>query len=589
MLNDVIQAYLSPDKKTSLESALSKVEDLDALVAEANAKSAELATKAPEDLTDDDVTELQGLAEILKSVREARVKAADELAAEAQKAERAEKADAAQKLISDLGKPAEPGVEETVQPKEDEPAPPVAEAETPQESPAMVDPVVEPVVAESKELVGAGVGAAAEQFSVSSLAAPQASAVSQVANKLNHMFAVDSGGAVSSRKFDDMAEVSASVVSALNARMGGFGKNVIAQYKREDIEEFSVYGRDSDTETIDRVASMVPEWDAKAGDWKSSGQFAAGWCAPSETLYELCPFVTSLDGIVNIPEVVASRGGVRTTSGPNFATLFANASIGQVLTEAQVIAATPKTCIEIDCPPFVETRLDVNPLCITGNLLTQAGYPEYVERFIREAIAANEHKINLNVINRMVAASTAVTLPGATGPVDTSSASWFLDAASLYATWLRDRYRLRQDSMIEVVAPYWYFQQMTADLSRRNGVDLLTAEGRLRAAFAERNIRVQWVYDWQPMAATAAGAAARPTTVQILVYIPGTFVKLTSPVINLGTIHSAAQLTLNQYTALFVEEGFNVLERCFEGLVLTVPTCPSGTTGAATGSCDSTP
>jgi hypothetical protein len=581
MLDDVIKAYLSPDKKTSLESALSKVDDLDALVAEANAKSAELATKAPEDLTDDDVTELQGLAEILKSVREARTKAADELHAKAEKAERAEKAEQAQKLISDLGKPDEP-VEEA-KPKEEEPAPPVAEAETPQESPAMAEPVVEPV-AETKELVGAGVGAAPEQFSVSSLQAPvPVKNASQVGDSLTRMFSVDNGGSVTNRKYENMKEVGDAVISAFQNTMRGFGKNVLAQYKREEMEEFSVYGRDSDSEVIDRVAAKLPEWDSKAG------QFAAGWCAPSETLYELCPFVTSLDGIVDLPEVLARRGGVQTTNGPNFATLFANASIGQVLTEAQVIAGTPKTCIEVDCPPFVETRLDVNPLCITGNLLTQAGYPEYVERFIREAIAANEHKINLNVLLRMVAASTAVTLPGATGPVDTSSASWFLDAASLYATWLRDRYRLRQDALIEVVAPYWYFQQMYSDLARRNGVDLLTAEARLRAAFAERNIRVQWVYDWQPMSATAAGAAARPTTVQIMVFIPGTFVKLTSPVINLGTIHSAAQLTLNQYTALFVEEGFNVLERCFESLVLTVPTCPSGTTGAATGACDSTP
>jgi hypothetical protein len=233
--------------------------------------------------------------------------------------------------------------------------------------------------------------------------------------------------------------------------------------------------------------------------------------------------------------------------------------------------------------------LDVNPLCITGNLLATAGYPEYTERFIRMAIAANAHKINLNLLNRAVAAATAVTLPGATGPVDTSSASWFLDAASLYATWLRDRYRTSQDLLIEVVGPYWYMQQMAADLSRRSGVDLLTAEARLRAAFAERNIRVQWVYDWQPMAATAAGAAARPTSAQILVYIPGTFTKITSPVIELGTVHSAAQLAVNQYTALFVEDGFNLIERCFDSLVITVPTCPSGTTGANTGSCDSTP
>lgn len=584
MLNDVIKAYLSPDKKTSLEAALGKVEDLDALAAEATAKSKELDAKDSSELTDDDVTELEGIAEILKSVRSIRAdeakKAADELVAESQKLERAEKAEAAKQSIADLAKEPETAVEAT---EVEEPTPDttVAQDEPVQETPTMPEPQIEPA-AETKELVGAGVGGT-EQFSVSSLASPSPVALGNIGNKLNRMFAVDSGGASTSRKFDDMGEVGSAIVSALGNRMGGFGKNIVAQYKREDLDEFAVMGRDSDTEVIDRVASKLPVWD------RQEGQFAAGWCAPSETLYELCPFVTSLDGIVDLPEVVARRGGVQTTSGPNFATLFANASIGQVLTEAQVIAETPKTCIEIDCPPFTETRLDVNPLCITGNLLTQAGYPEYVERFIREAIAANEHKINLNILTRMATASTAVTLPGATGPTDTSSASWFLDAASLYATWLRDRYRLRQDALIEVVAPYWYFQQMYSDLARRTGVDLLTSESRLRSAFADRNIRVQWVYDWQPMAATAAGAAARPLTANILVYIPGTFVKLTSPVINLGTIHSAAQLTLNQYTALFVEEGFNVLERCFESLLITVPTCPSGTTGAASGACDSTP
>ena len=585
MLNDVIKAYLSPDKKTSLETALGKVEDLDALAAEASAKSKELDAKDASDLTDDDVAQLEGIAEILKTVRTQRATAAAEEAKkvteEAAQTERAEKAEAAKQSIADLGKEPEKAVETPV--KEDpQPDTPVAQAEPVQETQTMPEPQTE-AVAETKELVGAGVGGT-EQFSVSSLTSPPPVAVGGLAGtKLNRMFAVDSGGAATSRKFDAMLDVGSAVMAALESPMRGFGKNVIAQYKREELDEFSVWGRDSDTEVIEKVAAKIPEWN------RGEGQFAAGWCAPSETLYELCPFVTSLDGIVDLPEVVARRGGVQTTNGPNFATLYANASIGQVLTEAQVIAATPKTCIEIDCPPFTETRLDVNPLCITGNLLTQAGYPEYVERFIREAIAANEHKINLNILTRMATASTAVTLPGATGPVDTSSASWFLDAASLYATWLRDRYRLRQDALIEVVAPYWYFQQMYSDLARRNGVDLLTAEDRLRAAFAERNIRVQWVYDWQPMAATPALAAARPVTANILVYIPGTFVKLTSPVINLGTIHSAAQLTLNQYTALFVEEGFNVLERCFESLLITVPTCPSGTTGAATGACDSTP
>jgi len=570
-LDSVISAYVAPDKKVSLESALSKVEDLHALAAEAHERSKELAAKEPDDVTDEDIEALKNYTDVslaVTSILESRKKSAD-------------KADRFNKLKEVVGSVSLPEVK--------------AESEAGGEEPAVEPGVERDVVAvdasqeqvqvpsEVPELVGAGATAFRSVTSLPS--APPVKGKSLAGTRLTSTFAADGGGRVTERKYDSMLEIAKTVTAQFQSYPmgGGNSKTTLAVFKREELDEFTVLNRHGDTEVIDRVANMTPTWD------RTKGQFAAGWCAPSENIYELCPYVTSLDGLWDVPELLAARGGVNTTSGPNFATLYANASIGQVLTEAQVIAATPKTCIEVDCPSFVETRLDVNPLCVTGNLLTQAGYPEYVERFIRESIAANIHKINLNILLRAVTASTAVTLPGATGPVDTSSASWFLDAASLYATWLRDRYRLSQDALIEVVAPYWYMQQQTADLARRNGVDLLTSEQRLNAAFAERNIRVQWVYDWQPMSATAAGAAARPTTVQILVYIPGTFVKLTSPVINLGTVHSAAQLALNQYTALFVEEGFNLLERCFESLVITVPTCPSGTTGAATGSCDSTP
>lgn len=588
-LSDVIQSYVTPDKDVSLKSALASVEDLDALTAEAEARSDELAAKDEKDLTDDDVAELQHIASVLKSVRAVKKEKADANAAaesEAQAAQkRAEQIAEAKTAISDLGKAPEKAVDAKL---EDQAPVQVAEVTPPaQESAAVPIEPTEIIAADAgKELVGAGVGAS-EQFSVSSLrSAGPPKTGSLIGAPLTRMFA---SGAVSGRpagtKFDDMTQVAEAVIAAWGTKIGGQGKNQIAQYRRPELEEFSVWGRGQaeDEAVISRVTSNIPVWDP------STGQFAVGWCAPSETDYELCPFLTSMDGIWNVPEVVARRGGVFTNTGPDFATLFADAAIGQVLTEAQVIAETEKICIEIDCPPFTETRLDVNPLCITGNLLATAGYPEYTERFIRMAMAANAHKINLNLLLRAVAASTAVTLPGATGPVDTSSLSWFLDAASLYATWLRDRYRLQQDQLIEVVAPYWYYQQMLSDVSRRNGVDLLVADARIRAAFAERNIRVQWVYDWQPMAATAAGAAARPTTAQILVYIPGTFTKITAPVINLGVVHSAAQLAVNQYTALFVEDGFNLIERCFDALVITVPTCPSGTTGAASGSCDSTP
>jgi len=595
-LDGVLSAWLKPDKSTSLKTVLAGA-DLDKAADEARARITELSGRDAADLSDEDMLTLQHLRDVLvaaaeiRSAEQAKVKAAADRAAAVK-----EIAD----QVASLPQQAAVAVPEALPASDAKPAgdakPAAVEGEAkPVEVDAQVgvqaaaaakaatDPVPAADASAGKELVGAGVAA----FRASNLPIP-ATAVTQPTGRLSNVFAVDGAGGTTANEFGSMAEVAEALVQQLGSYpRSGPGSGVyhpLARWRRNATEEFSVGMRQQDDdEVINRlVAAHQPKWD------RAQGQFAAGWCAPSETLYELCPSLTSLDGLVDVPEVVATRGGVRTTSGPDFATLYADASVGQILTEAQVAAGTVKTCIEVDCPPFTETRLDVNPLCVTGNLLAQAGYPEYYERFIREVVAANTHKINGNVLTRMATASTAVTLPGTTGPVDTSSVSWFLDAASLYATWLRERYRTALDQVVEVVAPHWYYQQQVADLSRRNGVDILVAAQRLNEAYAERNIRVQWVYDWQGMPATPALTANRATTVQVLIYLPGTFVKLVAPVISLGTLHSAAQLATNQYTALFVEDGFNVLERCFQSLLLTIPTCPSGTTGAASGSCDST-
>ena len=50
---------------------------------------------------------------------------------------------------------------------------------------------------------------------------------------------------------------------------------------------------------------------------------AAGWCAPSEILYDLCS-LSSMDGMLDIPTIQASRGGfqIPEDGGPNFATIY---------------------------------------------------------------------------------------------------------------------------------------------------------------------------------------------------------------------------------------------------------------------------
>ena len=48
---------------------------------------------------------------------------------------------------------------------------------------------------------------------------------------------------------------------------------------------------------------------------------SAGWCAPSETIYDLCGG-GSTDGLWDVPEIQVNRGGVRYTPGPDFSALL---------------------------------------------------------------------------------------------------------------------------------------------------------------------------------------------------------------------------------------------------------------------------
>lgn len=308
---------------------------------------------------------------------------------------------------------------------------------------------------------------------------------------------------------------------------------------------------------------------------------AGGWCAPSETVYDLCePETTS--GMVSVPETQIRRGGLRFPVSPLFSDIYTNT--GFIQTEAQNIAATPKPCYEIGCPSFTEVRLDAVGLCITAGILQQRGYPEMVSRVIRGALTAHAHRVNKYVIDKMVALSTAVTAPviGFGAWADT------LSALELQVVDIRYKYRLGDNSAVEAVAPAWLKPIMRADLAVRNGSDpnSSTSDAQLTAHFRDRNVNVQWVLDWQDSYAGggtlggAAAATAWPTTAKILIYPAGTFVKGVADVIELSGIYDSVNIRTNSYTALFSEEAVLVAKRCMEGRVITLDElCPSGRTG----------
>jgi hypothetical protein len=316
---------------------------------------------------------------------------------------------------------------------------------------------------------------------------------------------------------------------------------------------------------------------------------AVGWCAPSETIYDLCELET-MDGLLDIAEVQATRGGffVPENGGPDFSTIYD--SIGDegdvILTEYDVINGADKVCVEIPCPDFVEVRLDVAYVCITGSLLQRRGYPEAVTRFSRGAMVALAHKINESVIARIVTGSGApVTIPTIAGSDD--AASQLLSAVELAIEDMRYRHRMGRTATMEVVLPAWVIAPIRAALARRRGVMAINvSNSEILAAFTTRGAVPRFVYDWQDAYSglvggpgAAAAITAFPEEVQFLVYPAGTWVKPVRDVVNLDTVYDNALLTQNQYTALFLEDGFNVLKMCADSRLYEVEVDPAGIVG----------
>ena len=321
---------------------------------------------------------------------------------------------------------------------------------------------------------------------------------------------------------------------------------------------------------------------------------ANGWCAPSETLYSTCLQI-STDGLLSTPEVIARRGGIRHNQGIEFDTIFGTGVGFNILTEAQVIADVTKTCVEIPCPPFVDDRLDVSVLCLTGAILQNRAYPEFVETFVRGALATFAHFINRSIIAQIVAGSVAVT-PSTVDPwaSDGSLISNLLGIIEMAIVDIQYRLRLQQNSTVEIVLPYWIKAMIRQDFSRRPGFDGVSLDdSAIQSWFSMRNARVQFVYDWQDAfsgVATGPGADTPITTlpalvtpkqVQFLAYPAGTWVVARLDVIRLENVYDSVNLPQNLVTQLFMEDGFKPMRMCPLSRVYTVNICPSGLVGGS--------
>lgn len=306
---------------------------------------------------------------------------------------------------------------------------------------------------------------------------------------------------------------------------------------------------------------------------------AGGWCSPSDIVYGFLELETA-EGLLDIAEIQAPRGGIQFTKGPQLGPLLIDADLGWVMTEAQAEAGTfTKPVFDIECPDWDEVRMDAVGYALRAGLLTNATFPELLRRYLALALVVHARRMNALTISRIRAAIADTMTLASVGAIP-SATSDLLDAVELGAMRIREQYSMGLRATVEAVFPLWVKMIVRSDLSRRNGDSgnlLSVTDAQIENWFKQRQISPQFVRDYQAInnaaVATEGGTAAwttMPTKVEFMLYPAGSFVRLSTDVIDLDTVYDQDNLTKNQFMAAFYEEGFGIANTGASGVKVTV-------------------
>lgn len=310
---------------------------------------------------------------------------------------------------------------------------------------------------------------------------------------------------------------------------------------------------------------------------------AGGWCAPPTTIYDFYNIVAE-DGAIDLPTVGVPRGSIQWPVSPSFSDVlgaddnpwtWTNQDDADALTQESV----RKPCARIDCPTLDDATLECDGYCLTVGNLVDFAWSELVENHLQLLSAAHYHYVNTRKIAAMVAGSTAVT-PTSLGA---GVAAPVLSALDLQAEDLRTRFRMTKNAVIEAVLPQWIHGAIAADLALRQGrLDMDLGRDILADWLDARNIRAQFVADWQVGAAGQLGQAGFatdwPSSVQAMVYPPGTWLVGEGLRLDLGIIRDSVLNETNDHTAAFHEECWFVAKIGHQSRLATIDICPNGNT-----------
>jgi hypothetical protein len=291
-----------------------------------------------------------------------------------------------------------------------------------------------------------------------------------------------------------------------------------------------------------------------------------GWCAPSENLYGFFN-ATCTDGLIDLPTIGVSRGGIRFPTSPSLASVFTgtftNATNPWLWTETDdiltVTGSTNKPCVRVPCPDFNEVRLECYGICLTAGNLTDDAYPEATANYLRLLLAAHDHAMNGRILASMVALSSVAIAAADLNVADIPVTNQVLGALGLASMDYRALYGMCDTDILEVVLPLWLREMIRSDLAWRFGVDKIAVTNQeIDNFFRVRRLAPQWVGDWQVRGVGQPGNVTAqtvwPDTVDFMLYAAGTFIRGDGLTLDLGVVRDSVLNAENDHTAAWTED-----------------------------------
>lgn len=299
---------------------------------------------------------------------------------------------------------------------------------------------------------------------------------------------------------------------------------------------------------------------------------AAGWCAPSQNLYELFG-IEGGDGLLDLPSVQITRGGLNV---PGFLDISEAADALWTWTEEdQDDPEASKPCLRIPCPEFTDYRLVAEGLCLTNGNLTDRAFPELTTRFIELTINAHLHRMSAAMINAISATAPGVSMTtnGATASAE------ILNAIDLQVADYRSKYLMPVNSVLEVIFPLWVKEILRADFAYRDAAGYSNVtDAMIDDHFAARHVRAQFLHDYTPISGLLP-KTAWPNSINFLIYPTGGYVMGDGGTIDLGVVRDSVLNATNDYTAAWTEQMYLVAQLGPAAREVNVETIVGGYTG----------